>query len=601
MNQKVYKHNKDTMNKLFFLLSFLLISPVFVGAEESLPAFPTAEGYGKYAKGGRGGKVVFVTNLEDYIAYNNIETPIAGSLRWALTQYPGEPLTVIFRVSGTIKLKPYIVSGTNRNDIRCSRANLTIAGQTAPGEGICIRNSKVNLGGSTDLVVRNLRFRIGENAADSTFIPGAGIGIENATRVILDHCVFGWSGEENITMYDNKFTTVQWSVMHEGLYNDGHGKGNRSYGGQCGGISATWHHNLFAHNQSRSPRLNGARSDNETKVFIEFINNVIYNWGSSEAPYGGDVASGTTRSHTSNFVGNYYKPGPATSSTKYFFTNYIVNGANYPRWYFSNNYMENNSAYNTDNWAGFKTKWSGTAGTTLPTTTQLRSDTLLAPPNDLVFNGIWIGYNDYKINIESAANAYQSVLKNSGTVNRDSVERRIIREVTSGIATFKASLGTSGIIDKSYNAEGYINYPAASYPIDNDNDGMADAWELENGLDPTNAEDRNTYTAQGYTALEVYLAYLMGETIPHNFTTSVTDTNYLNIKIIPSASKTSFRVDANEELGKIIIFNSNGVKISEQSLSQSNKVNIEKLPSGSYFGNIYSKSGKIFKGRFIRL
>ena len=132
------------MNKKITLLTLILVV-LTTNILAQTPAFPTAEGYGKFAKGGRGGKVVFVENLDDYIAYNSLEAPIPGSFRWALTQYPGEPLTIIFRVSGTIKLKPYIVSGKNQNDIRSSRANLTIAGQTAPGEGICIRNSKVNL------------------------------------------------------------------------------------------------------------------------------------------------------------------------------------------------------------------------------------------------------------------------------------------------------------------------------------------------------------------------------------------------------------------------------------------------------------------------
>jgi hypothetical protein len=237
-----------------------------------------------------------------------------------------------------------------------------------------------------------VRFRIGENAADSTFIPGGSVGCENALRVIFDHCVFGWSGEENLTMYDNRFTTCQWSVFHEALYDDGHGKGSRSYGGQLGGVCATYHHNLLAHNQSRSPRLNGARTDNELRVFIEFINNVNFNWGSSAAAYGGDVNTGTLRSHTANFVGNYYKPGPATASTKLFFTNYIVSGANLPKWYLAGNIMEGSSTLTTDNWAGFTFKWSGTSGTTLPTKSTTSSDTLLYPPSTIVYNGSWIGY-----------------------------------------------------------------------------------------------------------------------------------------------------------------------------------------------------------------
>lgn len=587
------------MKKSILAIAFLFTTGYLVFGQQT-PAFPTAEGYGKYAKGGRGGKVVFVENLEDYIAYNNIETPIPGSFRWALTQYPGEPLTIIFRVSGTIKLKPHIVSGKNQNDIRSSRANLTIAGQTAPGEGICIRNSKVNLGGSTDLIVRNVRFRIGENAADSTFIPGGSVGCENATRVIFDHCVFGWSGEENITMYDNKFTTVQWSVLHEGLYDDGHGKGNRGYGGQLGGTSATVHHNLLAHNQSRSPRLNGARTDNEIRVFIEYINNVNYNWGSSEAAYGGDVNIGTLRSHTSNFIGNYYKPGPATASTKKFFTNYIVNGANLPKWHLTGNVMAENSGMSSDNWTGFSNKWSGTAGTALPTKEQISSDTLLLPPQALVYNGNWIGYQDYKINIETAENAYQSVLSKVGTINRDSVERRIIKEVKTGTAAFSASLGKAGIIDKSYDAEGYLNYPAANAPEDNDRDGMADSWELANFLNPNNPDDRNELTSEGYTALEVYLNSLMGENIAHQFTSGIKSTAMSNVKVSPTITKDIVHVQADEPLEAAIVYDTNGKQLMYCSLTSNKTVNISGLSQGVYFLSIQNQIGNHQEFKIIK-
>lgn len=588
------------MKKKYFgaiLLLILSISTVF----SQTPAFPTAEGYGKFSKGGRGGQVVFVENLDDYIAYNNLETPIPGSFRWALTQYPGEALTVIFRVSGTIKLKPYIVSGKNQNDIRTSRANLTIAGQSAPGEGICIRNSKVNFGGSTDLIVRNVRFRIGENAADSTFIPGGSVGCENALRVIFDHCVFGWSGEENITMYDNRFTTVQWSVFHEGLYDDGHGKGNRGYGGQLGGVNATIHHNLFAHNQSRSPRLNGARTDNEIKVFIEYINNVNYNWGSSSAAYGGDVNLGALRSHTANFVGNYYKPGPATASSKYFFTNYIVNGANLPKWYVSGNIMEGYSSLNTDNWNGFTFKWSGTAGASLPTKVTVGSDTLLYPPKDLVYNGAWIGYDPYGTNIESALNAYQSVVSKSGTINRDSVERRVIREVKTGTATFKASLGTMGIIDKSFDAEGYLAYAPASAPVDNDRDGMADEWETASGLNPADATDRNLLTKDGYTALEVYLNSLVGEMIEHDFKASGVDQITAHkIEIFPTIATDKLTLISNLSLKSVSFFSLVGSKIRTILLDGNNSIDITFLKQGCYTISVAAENGENEQFKFIK-
>lgn len=586
------------MKKLLFFFIALTLSFQFVDAQTL--AFPTAEGYGKFAKGGRGGKVVFVENLDDYIAYNNLEAPIPGSFRWALKQYPGEPLTIIFRVSGTILLKPYIVSGRNQNDIRSSRPNLTIAGQTAPGEGITIRNSKVNLGGSVDLIVRNVRFRIGENAADGTFIPGGSMGCENAVNVIFDHCVFGWSGEENITMYDNRFTTVQWSMMHEGLYDDGHGKGNRSYGGQCGGVNSTWHHNLFAHNQSRSPRLNGARTDNETRVFIEFINNVIYNWGSSGGIYGADINVGSTRSHTANYVGNYYKPGPATPSTKYFFSNYIVNGANYPKWYLSGNYMHGVPSANTNNWNAFEIRWSGSPGTALPTKADLASDTLLFPPSNIYYNAAWIGYEPYRINISSAENAYQSILEKVGTYNRDSVERRIIRELKEGTATFKASRGTFGIIDKSTDAEGFLTYKQAEPPVDADRDGMADNWEVANGLNPNNSEDRNLVTPEGYTALEVYLNSLMGEYIVPNFT-GVKNIKQTFFSIFPTIVKDKFEITSDIPLKSATIINMNGQKISDFSLTEKTSIDVKNLIAGYYLVSVKAQFDKQEYLKFLKL
>lgn len=577
--------------RIKIFLSLLLLSTTYL-IQAQTPAFPTAEGYGKYATGGRGGQVVFVENLDDYIAYNNLEPEIPGSLRWAVRQYTGQPLTVIFKVSGTIKLKPYIVSGKNQNDLRIQRTNLTIAGQTAPGEGIVIRNSKVNLGGCTDLIVRNVRFRIGENAVDSTFIPGGSMGCENALRAIFDHCVFGWSGEENITMYDNKYTTVQWSVMHEGLYDDGHGKGNRSYGGQCGGASATWHHNLFAHNYSRSPRLNGARTDNEVKVFIEFINNVNYNWGRSGAPYGGECYAGTTRSHTANFVGNYYKPGPGTDSNKLFFNLTMVSGANNPQWYVAGNTMEGSPTLTANNWDGFANK-----PTDLST---IKSDNLLSPPLANLYLGTWIGYDPYKINIETAENAYQSVTAKVGTVNRDSVERRIIREIKTGTSIFKASQGKWGIIDKSFDAEGYLDYPAATAPTDNDRDGMADEWETAKGLNPNNAEDRNWLTAEGYTALEVYLNSLMGEIINPVFFSEIKDTNTSKINMYPTLVSDILNVVTNEPIDNISIYNSIGIKIKNINSIESKSINVRNLSSGNYFISVQLKNTRKENLRFTK-
>ena len=532
-----------------------------------------------------------------------METPIPGSFRWALAQYPGDSITIIFRVSGIIKLKPYLqTSGStvvNRNEIRCTRAKMTIAGQTAPGEGICIRNGRLNLGGCTDLVIRNMRFRIGENATDSTFLPGGSMDCENAVRVIIDHCNFGWSGEENLTFYDNRFTTVQWTIFHDALYDDGHGKGNRGYGSQTGGINATYHHNLWTNNESRSPRLNGARTTNETNVFIEFLNNVVYNWGSSGAAYGGDVITGD-RSHTCNFINNYYKPGPATASSKYFFTNYIVSGATIPKWYLSGNIMEGYPTINSNNWNGFTWKWSGTAGTALPTKATAGSDTLLMPSSKVVYNNVWVGYSPYITNIQSANDAYNAILAKVGTVNRDTVERRVIREVKNGTATFKASLGTWGIIDKSFNAEGYIPYATVVPPTDTDNDGMPDAWELANGLDPTNPEDRNMKTSEGYTALEVYLASLMGENIAHNFISAVKEVKSFNASIVPTIAKKKIQVISDIQLQSAKILDLTGKQLMICLLSENNSIDISNLANGCYLVQVRNGSGDTQQFKIIK-
>lgn len=612
-------------NQINFVLALLFFAAVSIFVNAQTPAFPTAEGYGKYAKGGRGGKVVFVDNLKDYISYNSIETAIPGSFRWALTQYPGDSITIIFRVSGTIQLKPYLIlSGTtvkNQNDIRCSRTNLTIAGQTAPGEGIQIRNGKVNLGGCTNLVVRNLRFRIGELAEPApiygykvggvakdtlapvgSFLPGGSVGCENAVNVIFDHCDFGWSGEENLTMYDNRYTTLQWSILHDALYNDGHGKGDRSYGSQTGGICATYHHNLWTNNKTRSPRLNGARTDNETNVFIEFINNLVYNWGSANAAYGGDILATGTRSHTCNFVGNYYKPGPATpTGTYYFFTNYINTGASsIPQWYLSGNIMEGSSTLNANNWSGFTWKWS-TTGTTLPTKATSGSDTLLLPPASVVYNSAWVKYIPYKLSvIQTATDAYNDIVSKVGTVNRDSVERRIIREVKNKTATFKASLGSWGIIDKSYDAEGYLAYSTAVAPTDTDNDGMPDAWEAANGLNPNNPDDRNMRTSEGYTALEVYLASLMGENIAHNFIAAVKEVKSFNATIVPTVVKKKFQVICDTPLQSAEILDLAGKQLMISSISENNSVDISNLTKGCYLVQIKNLSGDIHQFKIVK-
>ena len=441
-----------------------------------LRAFPGAEGYGQNVSGGRGGKVVYVTNLDD---------SGTGSLRWALSQHPGQPIIVMFRISGLIELQ---------TDLRVKRDDYTIAGQTAPGDGICIKGAKVNLGGSTNFILRHIRFRIGiiENAAGK-----GSIGVENASNFIIDHCTFGWSGEENMTIYDNKMTTIQWCIIHEGLYECGHDKGRRGYGTQWGGETSTYHHNLLAHNNSRSPRFNGARS-NDRNVLIDYVNNVNYNWGGQNACYGGDIEH---ISHRVNFVNNYYKPGPArpgTQASNFIRSSYHANQSTSGRvavWYMSGNYMEGsaNASKNTDNYFGLNIG-DYPSGTSID---RFKSPTPFEVPFPVV--------------TETAQEAYLSVLAGAGAFPRDAVDTRIIDEVQTGTAlgsgVFDNNRSNSGIIDDPAVVGGYPTYTSTTPPLDSDEDGIPDEWEIFYGLNPHEPADGVLKNLSGgtYTNLEVYL------------------------------------------------------------------------------------------------
>lgn len=462
-------------------------------------AFPTAEGYGMWARGGRGGRVVEVTNLED-----NANGTIEGSFRWALKQYSTEPVTIVFRVSGVIELVAQLRSSR--------KTGTTIAGQTAPGDGICIRGAKCNFGGSQNLIIRHIRFRIGlkelGNGA-TEFIEGGSIGIENASNWIIDHCTFGWSGEENMTIYDNNLTTVQWCLVHEGLYDAGHGKGSRGYGSQWGGQTSTYHHNLLANNYSRTPRVNGARS-NDLNVLMDYVNNVNYNWGKANSAYGGDIDF-NGKTHRCNMINNYYKPGPVRPGTS---SSYFVqssfhseqNTSKIAQWYMNGNIMEGsaNTAKNEDNALGLDASYYEKNG--IDKSALISTEPFVVP---------------YNLNVETAQEAYESVLLGVGAFPRDTVDRRVVGEVSTGIATYGGSVGAlKGIIDRPSDAGGYPEYNTYNTITDADHDGMDDSWEAINGLDSTKAEDRNKITQSGYTCLEVYLNSLVDEHIDLDFSIS---------------------------------------------------------------------------------
>jgi pectate lyase len=548
------------MRKFLYIITCISL---YIGEIEAQPkAFPSAEGFGSTALGGRGGKVVEVTTVED-----NATTPIVGSLRWALQQYPDEPITVVFRVSGIIDLK---------SDLRCKRNYYTIAGQTAPGDGICIRGNKVNLGGSTNFVVRHLRFRIGTMNGDPN---GKGsIGVENASKWIIDHCTFGWSGEENMTIYDNMNTTIQWCIIHEGLYQSGHNKGNRGYGMQWGGQNATFHHNLLAHNYNRSPRFNGARS-NDNNVLIDYVNNVNYNWGKANSCYGSDIENTSNRT---NFVNNYYKPGPARpgTSSSYFTQSSFSSSqtiAKIALWYMSGNIMEGsaNTSKNEDNYLGLDASAYTAKGVDAG---QLKSKT----PFDIA----------YPVTTETAENAYASVLAKAGAFPRDAVDSRIVEEVSTSTAYGSGVYGTAkGIIDSPDAVDGYPAYQSVEAPVDSDHDGMPDTWEIEKGLNPNDAADGNKLTKSGYTALEIYLNGLVEEIIPLEFDESAIHAFKTREEMQITVSNGILYLYANRPLISADIYNSEGKIVKSGNKANIRTLNIDTLLSGMYIVKIKDENG----------
>lgn len=444
-----------------FILSILFITFSSLSAQQL--AFPGAEGNGRYVKGGRGGKVYEVTNLND---------SGEGSLRAAINA--NGPRTVIFRVSGTIQLK---------SDLKIKTSNITIAGQTAPGDGICIRDHQVVVE-ANEVIIRYLRFRLG----DETGVDTDAIWGRYRKNIIIDHCSASWSVDEVMSFYGNDSMTVQWCLVGESLYMSNHPKGEHGYGGIWGGRNVTFHHNLIAHNSSRNPRFSGGETTPCENV--DFRNNVIYNWGFNSA-YGGEGGK-------INMVANYYKAGPATKTSV---RNRIVEPSDGKgKWYIEENFVDGYPAITKNNWAG------GVQGSYAAEKT----------------SRAYTPFPYVPISIQTAEEAYELVLTNTGAnfPTRDAVDQRIINDVRTGTATydgyyyeFKQGFSDTsvvrGIIDSQKDVGGWPELLSLPAPVDTDHDGMPDDWENLHGLNPTDDTDRNILHSNGYTMLENYLNSLV--------------------------------------------------------------------------------------------
>lgn len=448
-----------------------------VPVEEDAFAFAGAEGFGRNATGGRGGRVIYVTNLND-------SGP--GSLRMAI-QASGARY-ILFKVSGTIALQ---------SKLNISSGNVTIAGQTAPGDGITLKNYPVTID-ADNVIIRFIRFRMGDEAQQE----GDALGGRFHKNIIIDHCSMSWSTDECVSFYANENTTVQWCIIAESLKNSVHGKGAHGYGGIWGGKYASFHHNLLAHHDSRNPRL----GEEAGKAFaltdlVDLRNNVIYNWGGNSA-YGAEAMN-------VNIVNCYYKPGPVTTKTSRIIAidkNLDSGTEVYDTWgkfYIDGNYIEGNNLVNSDNWTnGVYNQFHSKYGIISEADKQAMK---LAVPHDINNN----------VTTHTAQVAYERVLDYSGaSLVRDAVDIRIIGDVRNKEYSFEGSLGsTNGIIDSQADVGGWPVLISTEPPVDTSGDGMPDDWKVAKKLDPNAKEANGHDLSTGYENLEVYLNELVADII----------------------------------------------------------------------------------------
>lgn len=534
------------------------------------PAFPGAEGYGMYTVGGRGGNVLHVTSLED--------TEEEGTLRWALNQSGAN--TIVFDVSGTIHL---------RSALNVKRDYTTIAGQTAPGDGICVADYPFTIK-ANHVIIRYMRFRLGNRRV--TEHEGDGLGAMDKHDIIVDHCSVSWSVDECLSIYGNHNTTVQWCIVSQSMNNSGHSKGAHGYGGNWGGAGATYHHNLLCHHNSRVPRL-GPRPGTQLEELLDLRNNVFYNWAGLGC-YGGEAMD-------VNIVNNYYQPGPATltrsegiqkriaapgcRTTSYCkrtvdpVTGEVTGNAWLPTWHmWGQIYVDGNvnprwADVTADNW-------------TLGVLDQIDKS-----GNDQTFNDSVAAYmhrtsplDFYVVTTHDAETAYERVLAYAGaSLHRDRVDTLMVHDSRHGVASFTGSNCAPGIInsqddnrpsdaDSTWSAWPVLVSTTA--PTDTDRDGMPDAWETAHGLNPNDASDRNTIGADGYTMLEVYLAELVAD-----ITDAQAEGGVAQEQITPPSA---IDETSAQPAGRTDVFTAGGVRVAQDVAAEDVERVVDNLPAGAY-------------------
>jgi len=435
---------------------------------ETAIAFPGAEGFGRNVSGGRGGKVIKVVNLND-------SGP--GSLRDAINTTGAR--IIVFEVSGTIELKSrLLIKGDN----------LTIAGQTAPGDGICLKNYEVVVS-ANNVIVRYMRFRMGDEAKQE----GDAFGGRFFKDIIVDHCSMSWSTDECVSFYANENFTLQWCMISESLRNSVHGKGAHGYGGIWGGKNASFHHNLLANHDSRNPRF----GEEAGKAFaltdlVDVRNNVIYNWGANNT-YGGEAMN-------INLINNYYKPGPASKNPERIFSidkNKIAGTEVYDKWgkfFIDGNYVAGSVRSTNDNWI-------------YGVFNQFHSSYGVVSESDKVGMKLSAPHSANNMVTHTAAIAYEKVLEYAGaSFKRDAVDQRIVLHTRNGSYYLPGSNGsTNGIIDTQSDVGGWPLLKSSAALPDEDMDGMPDAWETANKLDPKKANANDRDLSSGYDNIEVYI------------------------------------------------------------------------------------------------